>query len=476
MVFSLIDCKCSKPAVKGRLLLILAFVFYSGSCTRIDDTPTADIRSGLSEILSRTTGSSVTLNYLTKDNAELYWEYGITSGQYSLKTETIDATADVPGEVVFAGLQQNSKIYYRSRSRAAGSKSAFDTGEEHSFQTWRPAGSSFSFSIEADPHLDYNSDTAAYALSLANILKGNSDFLIDLGDTFMSDKMPNPITQEVITERHLLLRSYFDRICADVPLYLVIGNHEGENGWFYNGTSSCLAVMTALTRLKYYSNPLPDNFYSGNTKSESLVGMRQNYYAWEWGDALFVVLDPYWNTFDKLGWGNTIGKDQYDWFKKTLSGSSAKYKFVFCHNLVGGSGTDARGGTEFAHLFEWGGYNSDGTWGFDTKRQGWGDPIHKIMKDNNVTIFFHGHDHFYGFQQKDGIVYQEVPQPSNRSITNISANDYGYKDGILLPGRGTLKVTVSSSEVKVEYIGSFLPAEETGGKRNVDVIHSYTIK
>ena len=31
------------------------------------------------------------------------------------------------------------------------------------------------------------------------------------------------------------------------------------------------------------------------------------------------------------------------------------------------------------------------------------------MIDNNVSAFFHGHDHQYGYELRDGIVYQEVP-------------------------------------------------------------------
>jgi hypothetical protein len=68
----------------------------------------------------------------------------------------------------------------------------------------------------------------------------------------------------------------------------------------------------------------------------------------------------------------TLGRDQYDWLKTTLENSSAKFKFVFAHNLVGGFdlGTvgNMRGGTEAAGFYEWGGKNPDGSWGFDQNR------------------------------------------------------------------------------------------------------------
>jgi hypothetical protein len=97
------------------------------------------------------------------------------------------------------------------------------------------------------------------------------------------------------------------------------------------------------------------------------------------------------------------------------------------------------------------------------------------MKENHVSIFFHGHDHFYGKQKKDGIIYQEVPQPSNKSLTNISAAQYGYLNGTFLPGRGYLLVTVSQAAVKVDYIKTYLTSEEGGGHYNKEIGHTYTI-
>lgn len=424
------------------------------------------------EILGRPTNNSVTMSIIFDQTTEVYFEYGTSSGSYTKKTATLTAVKDTPLETDFTELTGDTKYYYRTRYKESGA--TFSTGAEHSFHTPRSLGSTFTFAIEADPHLDYNSDTAAYSLTLRNILSKNPDFLFDLGDTFMSEKQTEK-TQAVITDRHLLYRPYFGKVCHSAPLYLAIGNHEGELGWGLDGTANNLAVMASNTRKLYYPNPLPNSFYSGNTKTENFVGLRGNYYAFEWGNALFIVLDPYWYTVSKPGWGWTLGADQYAWFKNTITSSSAKYKFVFCHNLVGGNGNDARGGTEFAGLFEMGGNNLDGSWGFDTNRSGWGKPIHTLMKENNATVFFHGHDHFFGKQDKDGIVYQEVPQPSNKNITNISAAQYGYVEGVLLPGRGYIQVTVTPLSVKVEYIGTYLPSEENSIHKNGDVIYSYTI-
>jgi hypothetical protein len=456
-------------------LLLLSLLLLS--CKKNDDAIISDPAQNtgkFTEILGRPTNNSVTLNILFNQQVNAYWEYGTEPGVYNKITPTFPVTKDTPLEVDFDNLVTNTKYYYRTRYSSGGTNSDFQAGDEHSFITQRAAGSTFTFAIEADPHLDENSDTSAYSLTLKNILSKNPDFLIDLGDTFFSEKQPI-INQDVVTERHNMYRPYFDIACSSAPLFLVLGNHEGEAGWQIDGTESNVAVMASNTRKLYYPNPIPNSFYSGNSKSENFVGLRQNYYSWEWGNALFIVLDPYWYTTVKPDWGWTLGRDQYNWFTNVIATSRAKYKFIFCHQLVGGYGKDARGGSEYAGFFEMGGYNSDNTWGFDTYRPGWGKPIHTLMQENNATIFFHGHDHFYGKQDKDGIVYQEVPQPSNKNITNMSAAQYGYVDGLLLPGRGFLLVSVSSESVNVEYIGTYLPPEANGTRKNGSVITSYTI-
>ncbi len=425
------------------------------------------------ELLARPEKNSVTINSCADRAMDLYYEYGTDSLNYVSQTNVYSAADSVPVTVRIENLLPDTRYYYRMRYRKTGT-SVFSARASRTFHTQRPKGTSFTFAIEADPHMDTNSLGTVYAQTLRNLISKNPDFLIDLGDTFMSEKLPvqNPAT---IKERHLLLRNYFDIACHSVPLFLVSGNHDGELGWRHNNTAECLPVWAANTRKQYYPNPVPDSFYTGNSVAEPFVGLRENYYAWEWGDALFVVLDPYWYTKTKPGWGWTLGADQFNWFKNTISASNAKFKFVFCHQLVAGYGNDGRGGIEYAHLYEHGGRNTDSTWGFDSSRPGWGKPVHQLMVENNVSVFFHGHDHFYGKQDLDGIVYQEVPQPSLKSFTNLSAASYGYVNGVILPNRGYLLVTVNDTSAKVEYIRTYLPNEENATRHNGDISHSYTI-
>ena len=111
---------------------------------------------------------------------------------------------------------------------------------------------------------------------------------------------------------------------------------------------------------------------------------------------------------------------QYAWLTNTLQSSTAKYKFVFSHNMAGGipsgtiSGAEAgyvRGGAEAAGYFEWGGKNYDGTDGFASHRSAvdFPIPIHQLFVNTGVSAYFHGHDHQYVYETRDGVVYQEVP-------------------------------------------------------------------
>jgi uncharacterized protein (TIGR03437 family) len=432
------------------------------------------------ELLGRVTANSVTLNMAADRDLEVYVEYGATSGSYTLKTEAKRYPGGTPFEVVLDRLQSNTRCYYRVQYREPDA-AAFTARDEHVFRTQRPRGSSFTFALQFDPHMDENSDADVYKLTMTNTLADQPDFLIDLGDTTMSDKL-NPVTEAGVLLRTLLLRSYYDLLCHSVPMFQALGNHEGEWGRNLNATGQNVAIWNTLARKKYFPNPTAGSFFSGDANSYPLVGQRQSYYAFEWGDALFVVLDPYWNlpvSPESSGdWSLTLGREQYDWLKRTLESSTAAFKFVFAHNLIGGRDMNGpmRGGIETAKYLEWGGCNLDDTWGFDKARPGWPMPIHQLLVANNVTAFFHGHDHLYARQELDGIVYQEGPQPSAKNFNlGTRGTEYAYTHGTVLGGAGYLRVQVSPATVRVEYVQTWIPANENAARKNGMIADSYTI-
>lgn len=201
--------------------------------------------------------------------------------------------------VCLEGLNPNTQYLYRLWQRPIDAN-AYQSSDLFAFHTQRTAGAPFTFVVQADSHLDEQSIPELYGTTLSNELADMPDFVVDLGDTFMSDKV-RPKTYEFIEKRYLVQQSYFSVLCHSVPLFLVLGNRDAEAGWECDGTADNLAVWSTLLRKDFFPNPLPDGFYTGSETEEEFVGLRQNYYAWHWGDALFVVLDPYWYTQRKGG-------------------------------------------------------------------------------------------------------------------------------------------------------------------------------
>ena len=442
-------------------------------------------------ILGRPTDRSVAASVSAAVAEEVYVEWAEAGAAYADRTPSAQLAAQVPATITLDRLRVNTAYSYRVRYRTAG-ESTFRTGLDRTFRTARTPGTSFTFAVQADPHLDDNSSTAVYGQTLQNILSDRPDFLIDLGDTSMSEKCvmagptlcapPMPVSETTVAARTRLARTWFESVAHSVPLFLVLGNHDGEAGWTGSLNTPSLDLWAVTARKALFPNPEPDAFYSGSADAVPGIGLRQNYYAFEWGDALFVVLDPYTYTQRKPGadlWGWTLGSTQYQWLARTLSASRARYKFVFTHHLLGGNGSETRGGAAFAPYYEWGGRNADGSWAFDRQRPGWPAPIHQLMVDARVTAWFHGHDHLYAREERDGIVYQEVPQPSlARYDTPDPAAGYGYVGSVgtnIFPSSGHLRVSVSPTSVRVEYVRSVAPADETSTRRNGAIVHEYTI-
>ena len=225
------------------------------------------------------------------------------------------------------------------------------------------------------------------------------------------------------------MKGYYSRL-KGVPLKIVLGNHDGELGYSNFNTKKF--------RVEYFPEQTGELSYFAHSES----------------GVLHVALDPftYTTTNPKSdGWQWTLGKTQYDWLIKTLEESTEVHKFVYIHHLLAGD-AQSRGGARVASFNEWGGKNVDGSYGFEKMRAGWGKPIHQILKENNVSIVFKGHDHLYVKESYDGIIYQTLPQPSHPGNATNSAIEYGYGEGKVVGGSGYLKVSTQLDQAKVEFI------------------------
>jgi hypothetical protein len=431
-------------------------------------------------ILARPTDRSVTVSVLASKAMDGYVTYGPEPGTAAARTAVRALPADRPVEFVLSDLQPNTRYFYRLHTRQ-GPAQAFSADLERTFHTQRKPGGSFVFTVQADSHLDQNTRLTVYERTLANALADRPDFHVDLGDTFMTDKYGRQFKDALA--QYVAQRYYLGLVAHSAPLFLVLGNHDGERLDSFDGTGECMTGWSCLTRKNYFPNPSPDGFYTGNPTERKSVGRLENYYAWEWGDALFVVLDPFWPT-PRIGrnsadgnWARTLGKEQYDWLARTIAGSKARFKFVFIHHLVGGLDDNARGGSEAAALYEWGGQGKDGKDGFKEKRPGWVMPIHQLLVKHKVSAVLHGHDHFYASQELDGVAYLMVPQPGHPGYDRVrNADEYGYVRGDFLPPSGHVRVTVGPDQALVEYVRTYLPSAETPQRKNGQIGHSFTLK
>ncbi len=428
-------------------------------------------------ILGRPTDNTVTASVLFSQAMDFECVYGLKAGTYTDTIPPRASLANVPDLVLFTNLKPDTRYFYQIHYATHGS-SNYSSTSEYTFHTQRRPGSSFRFLVEADEHLyDKKGVRDMYKITLDNEARDSADFLLSLGDIFGDDHTPTTTTSDDMKALHKDYVQYLSAVCHSMPFYVCLGNHEGENGYYLKqNPPNNIAVYGTLWRKYYYPNPMPNNFYTGNAVSEGFgIDLPANYYAWTWGDALFVVLDVYRDcdvNEKPTNWDWSLGKVQYDWLKQTLAGSSAAHKFVFCHHNRG----QGRGGIAVAPGFEWGGYDN-GKWKFDTMRPGWDMPIHQLMVKYGVNIFFQGHDHLYAREELDGIVYQEVPMPADSTYTiGVLANADAYK-GLTLDGTGHIRVDVNPTSATVDFVRAYLPADTISGiHHNREVAHSYTVQ
>ncbi len=459
------------PRMHRRIFTLALILLFS---LKISSAQTGTI------ILGRPTDSTITASVMFPSATWFYLEAGTSPGVYTHTTAIVAAQAKVPEEVDLTGLLPDTRYYYRMQSGTLQS-GPFTPTPEYTFHTQRAPGQSFTFTIEADEHLyDKKGVDNMYKVTLQNEANDHPDFMLSLGDIFGDDHTPDSTTLADMDSLHANYRPFLGEICHSVPFYVCLGNHEGEKRFhLLNNPPNNIAVYGTLTRKKYYPNPYPNNFYTGDTTAEGFgMGQPENYYAWTWGDALLVVMDVYRydsdTTAKPIKWEWTIGQQQYDWLKNTLQTSTAKYKFVFAHHVRG----EGRGGLTNATLYEWGGYDgANGTnWGWPTNRPGWAMPIHDLFVTYGVNIFFQGHDHLFAHEVLNNVVYQETPMAADSTYEiGMLANASAYTADTL-DGTGHLRVSVNPNCVTVDFIRAYLPADTLSGlHHNSENAFSYSV-
>lgn len=503
-------------------------------------------------VLADAAADSVSVDYSTALSSD-----GTQLAGTVLHSDPVTSAGGEPMVVELTGLQSNTRYYYRLQYQASSGPAAPDN--VHTFMTQRAPGSLFTFGVQGDTHPErYNSkmfNAELMTLTMEQVQLRQPDFYVLLGDDFSIEKiiqdfedanygvdyrfqksvegslpyedylstLAYPLEESMVMEgvdapkgyaAYRELRERYLGIPGNASsLFLVNGNHEQAHVANLGGIFNNAAIWAAEARLKYYPLPAPNEFYGGDTRKLTSIngyptlrtpdGLLRDYYAFTWGDALFVTIDPYWHS-EKVSpdsslyngdspnkWDATMGDEQYNWLKQTLEGSKARWKFVFAHHING----TGRGGAACVSVQEWGGKLND----FIAQRPTWPKPIHALLVDAGVTVFFQGHDHTFAREVVDGVVYQEVPNPADNSYFAYNCTAYapdsipwqgpaGYgvydpDESVVMPDTGFLQVTVAPEKVTVQYIRTYRPEDLaqdpnqifTGAEVNGETAFRYSI-
>jgi hypothetical protein len=426
-------------------------------------------------------------------------------------------------EILLEGLAADQIYNYRAEILAKNFPRTWIPGQIGRFATQKPSGSSFRFCVVADAHWGlhrrvtpggwrYRSAQICYNQIAAD---GPWDFMLDLGD---SPHLERVWSYEEALEKYLHWRRATEGVSRQTPIYQVIGNHEREAGYQQRGDSAhqedplwnqvhsgqVHQKWATLARHYCLPNPRGDTYPEGgegapgyDTLDEwfgepgpwnegSPTEHLQNFYAFTWGDALFVVLDPYRYTLvgsllvpnSPSVW--TLGSVQMAWLADVLSNSTAIWKFVIAHHLVGGGLI----GTEGDTIEDGGGQPAYGRGSAIEASRGNTEQaqIHSLMRANGAQFFLYGHDHVFSHSVFEGVHYICPGRPT-------FLNGWWDKDGMLASygsiltgpehpwmrqlraGLGYMQVDVSSDEVHIAWIRTDFsypnePLGETPGPRD----------
>jgi len=290
--------------------------------------------------------------------------------------------------------------------------------------------------IIADP--EYRPDIpmykVIYGFSLAHalkyILESKPDLVIDLGDTVGSDSYrvwgAEENWQELQPENNLAEQSriLWERkrrtlaaITPEIPVYQVLGNHDGECNWF-DEAIPFTQPYAKFQRKRLFRHPetlkmferlrVASGLRDGRYTNDDWVfkNKDQNYYPvlWANGDIRLYALDvnSYLKKKPKEIYDWTLGSQQKDLLESMIyDGERSAWKFMFFHNTVGGyslgpgicPGAYGRGPLFTREDYERiNDIDPSKNINPDEVEQVW---LTELAKDTGTRGFFYGHDHIF---------------------------------------------------------------------------------
>ncbi len=290
------------------------------------------------------------LSDVGEDYAVLFWH---TSQEcdgkvlYGTKQDALNESATqeednlLVHEIKLTNLKVDTKYFYKVQSCNKESK-------VHSFHTAPRPGAAIRFVVTGDSR----SDPDTYETVIESILPYNPYLFINTGDVVTDGKYEDQWYDEFL----LPMR----KLASEVPVYVSIGNHEGNAKYFYDFLS--------------YPNPLKEEKKGWET-----------FYSFTYGNVFFLFIDTNKMYFPILDVETEFSK----WIEEQVASEEAQaatWRIAVGHE------------PGFSESWDEGGCNNyDGT----TAIKEWFIPL---LAENKFHVYFAGHTHAYERGMKDGVV------------------------------------------------------------------------
>jgi len=362
------------------------------------------------------------------------------TGKRVVQTQAVGA---MPGDFLewpITGLAPGTRYQYRIRLKAEGGPESIVA--HGGFITPRGRGESFTAALITDPHTgtfaEGSPEVQVMDDVVRNVGRDNPDFVIGLGDNvaWSTSRDEGQKSADAAEQAYEMYRRHLGPLTAYTPHFSAIGNWEGESGKF---PQESIDLVRAVRR-RFVPNPNQQTYPQGGSAEE-------DYYAFTWGPALFVILNvqSYTRASAPLAlptaadvvrvedW--TLGPTQLSWLEQTLKDSDSSFKFLCIHHAVGGNGGNSgdtlygRGGARAASVGE--------------QRI-----VHQLMQHHGVQVFFYGHDHVFVDDVVDGIHYA-LPG-SFGAPWHFSSDLTGYARS--WSDSGHARLTVDPHGARVEFV------------------------
>jgi hypothetical protein len=234
------------------------------------------------------------------------------------------------GEVALSGLEPQTTYFYRViRTDEKGEELYSDI---YSFQTAVKDNNPYAFGIIGDTQRN----PSVTKKCADGIFSQRPNFAIHTGDVVDDGFAKNQWLKDLFEP--------MAELNARVPLYPVIGNHEGNSHFYYD----------------YFALPKPEYFYS-----------------FKYGNSEFFMIDS--------NKPLSPGSEQYQWLDRALGESKAVWKFAAHHHPCWSSDNDDYGDTEKGNHA-----NRTPTWGDTNARQ-----LIELYEKHGLDIGFNGHIHTF---------------------------------------------------------------------------------